>query len=96
MKIKVELEFDEKDLGPKWMNSDNLGLLLYSDTKTRKDLLKVNSFQEMKKEVCSWKYPGGTSCDIDLEDFGYYAGQVKYCCFCSLPVLHIEPDEEHN
>ena len=47
MKILIELEFDEKELGPKWMNPDNLDLLLYSDNRTNKDLLKVNSFKEL-------------------------------------------------
>ncbi len=47
MRIKIELEFDEGDLGKKWMNPDNLGLLLYSSTSTRKDLLKIISYKEV-------------------------------------------------
>ena len=46
MKILVELEFDENDLGPKWMNPDNLDLLLYGKHSTKKELLKVLSFKE--------------------------------------------------
>jgi len=33
-KIKVILEFDEKELGEKWMNPDNLEVLLYTDIYT--------------------------------------------------------------
>ena len=46
MKIKIELEFDEEDLGQKWMNPDNLDILLYSKDFTRRDLLKVISYKE--------------------------------------------------
>ena len=46
--IKVILEFDENELGPEWINPDNLDLLLYSKIKTRKDLLKVVSYKEIK------------------------------------------------
>jgi len=46
MKILVELEFNENDLGPKWMNPDNLDILLYTDASTKRGLLKVVSFEE--------------------------------------------------
>lgn len=46
MKTVVELEFNENDLGPKWMNLDNLEILLYTEAFTRRDLLKVISFEE--------------------------------------------------
>ena len=46
MKILVELEFNENDLGPNWMNLDNLEILLYTEASTRKGLLKVISFEE--------------------------------------------------
>ena len=45
MKIRVELEFDEKDLGMKWMNPDNLNLLLYSNRSTKEKLLKVIKYE---------------------------------------------------
>lgn len=47
MKIKVELEFNEKDLGMKWMNRDNLAILLYTNESTKKELLKINKFEEV-------------------------------------------------
>lgn len=46
MKVKVILEFDENQLGEKWMNIDNLKSLLYSETKTKDDLLKIESYEE--------------------------------------------------
>ena len=39
--ITITLAFDEDDLGPQWMNQDNLALLLYSQMSTRKDLLEI-------------------------------------------------------
>lgn len=50
MKIKVEFEFDEEELGSKWFNQENLCLLLYSDIKTKKELLKVVNFEGPKDE----------------------------------------------
>jgi len=47
MKILVELEFDEVNLGQKWMNIDNLELLLYTDNSTKKELLKVTQYTEI-------------------------------------------------
>ena len=44
--IIVALEFDDEELGPQWMNHDNLKALLYSETKTKKKLLKVLEYQE--------------------------------------------------
>jgi len=48
MKLKIELEFDEEELCPGWMNIYNLELLLYSKAETRRDLLKINSCKEVK------------------------------------------------
>ena len=53
MKIKVILEFDENDLGQKWMNIDNLKLLLYSkEFSTKEDLLKIVSYNEVGEKTC--------------------------------------------
>lgn len=49
MLCKVELSFDEKELGPKWMNEDNLKTLLYTDASTKRELLKVEKFEEVGK-----------------------------------------------
>lgn len=46
MKVKVVLEFDENDLGPKWMNPYNLDILLYSGAHTNKGCLQVVSYEE--------------------------------------------------
>ena len=46
MRIVVELEFDQKELGQKWMNPDNLALLLYTKAFTTKELLQVNEYEE--------------------------------------------------
>ena len=46
MKINITLEFDEKDLGPGWMNIDNFKSLLYSDAGTKKDLLKIVLYEQ--------------------------------------------------
>lgn len=46
--IKVTLEFDEKKLGEEWMNPDNLEILLYTDTYTNRDSLKIVAYQEIK------------------------------------------------
>jgi len=45
-KVTVELEFDEQDLGPQWMNQDNLGILLYTDNGTKRELLKITAYRE--------------------------------------------------
>ena len=48
MKIRVVMEFDEDNLGPKWMNRDNLELLLYSKNfATKPELLKILSYEEV-------------------------------------------------
>ncbi len=48
-KIRVTFEFDEQDLGEKWMNIDNLKLLLYSKGfSTLESLFKIISFQEIE------------------------------------------------
>ncbi len=65
-KIKIELIFDEKKLGEKWMNPDNLALLLYSKLFTKKDLLQVVSYEEVDmkkckdcgKQIASWNKSG--------------------------------------
>jgi len=47
-KVLVTLEFNEQDLGEKWMNIDNLKLLLYSEKfSTKKSLLKIVSYVEL-------------------------------------------------
>ena len=43
-KIKVELEFDEQELGEGWMNPYSLDLLLYSEEHTKKELLRVLNY----------------------------------------------------
>ena len=48
--IKVALEFDEKELGEKWMNPDNLEYLLYTEAYTNHKLLKVITYQEIKPD----------------------------------------------
>lgn len=48
MKIKIELEFDEDNLGKDWMNIYNLELLLYSKEFTKKELLKIVKYKEIK------------------------------------------------
>ena len=48
--IQVTLEFDEKDLGEKWMNPDNLELLLYGKDFTTRELLQVVAYQEIKPD----------------------------------------------
>ena len=55
MKLNITLEFDENDLGPKWMNSDNFNTLLYTTASTKKDLLKVVSFEEVGAKSASSK-----------------------------------------
>jgi len=48
-KVRVTFEFDEQDLGPKWMNIDNLKLLLYSKGfSTLESLFKIISYVEME------------------------------------------------
>jgi len=45
-KIFVEFEFDDNDLGPTWMNLDNLKSLLYSKQTTKPDLFKITKYKE--------------------------------------------------
>lgn len=71
MKILAELEFNEDNLGPKWMNLDNLEILLYTEASTRRGLLKVVSFEEESPNKklqtgackdfkgCGLKFPAG-------------------------------------
>ncbi len=50
-KIRVTFEFDEQDLGAKWMNIDNLKLLLYSKGySTLESLFKILSYIELDEE----------------------------------------------
>jgi len=50
MKIRVVFKFDEKDLGEKWMNIDNLKLLLYSKGfATTEKLFRIESYSEDKE-----------------------------------------------
>ena len=42
MKLIVEFEWDEKELGDGWFNIDNLELCLFTEKFTRRELLKVN------------------------------------------------------
>ena len=49
MDVHIILSFDENDLGPKWMNIDNLALLLYTEHKTKKELLKIVSYEEIEQ-----------------------------------------------
>lgn len=49
-RIRIELEFDKDKLGNKWMNSDNLDLLLYTDAFTKKELLKVVKYEEIESK----------------------------------------------
>ena len=46
---KVILEFDEQNLGPKWMNEDNLALLLYSEFSTKRELLQIVEYEEQQE-----------------------------------------------
>jgi len=47
MKVNVTFEFDENNLGQKWMNVDNLELLIYSDICTKKGLFKIVEYVEL-------------------------------------------------
>ena len=50
MKIRVVFKFDEKDLGEKWMNIDNLKLLLYlKGFATTEKLFRIASYTEEKE-----------------------------------------------
>ena len=50
-KLKVEFSWDGEELGPKWMNEDNLKHLLFSNEYTKPELLsvKVTSWTEADK-----------------------------------------------
>ena len=41
MKLIVEFEWDEKELGDGWFNIDNLELCLFTEKFTRRELLKI-------------------------------------------------------
>jgi len=48
-KVNVVLEFDEQELGEKWMNIYNLKLILFDKWFTKEELLRVVSFDELEK-----------------------------------------------
>ena len=48
MKVQVEFEWDDEKMSQGWFNIYNLELLLYSKIDTRRELLKINSFKELK------------------------------------------------
>jgi hypothetical protein len=45
-RITITLEFDEENLGPKWMNPDNMKSLLYTKVHTNEELLKIIAYDE--------------------------------------------------
>ena len=45
MKLRFELEFDEKELGKGWMNIYNLELCLFSKEHTKREFLKVREIK---------------------------------------------------
>lgn len=50
-KIRVTFEFDDNDLGQKWMNIDNLKLLLYSKGfSTLESLFKIVNYIELDND----------------------------------------------
>ena len=49
--VKITLQFDERDLGDKWLNPDNLEQLLYTSNHTNKELLQVIDYQEGEKKI---------------------------------------------
>jgi hypothetical protein len=46
MRARIVLEWDENDLSEGWMNIDNLEYLLYTDACTKRDLLKIVSYED--------------------------------------------------
>ena len=51
MKLLVEFEYDDKDLGKNWFNIDNLGLCLFSKEHTKPELLKVREIKKGEKKM---------------------------------------------
>ena len=47
----VVLEWDDEQLGKGWMNIDNLSALLYGETSTRKDLVRVNEVTDIVRDA---------------------------------------------
>ena len=43
MKLIVEFEWDEKELGDGWFNIDNLKLCLFTEKFTKRELLKIRN-----------------------------------------------------
>ena len=48
--VTVTLAFNVDELGPQWMNRDNLEMLLYSKANTRRDLLEVTAYSNERPE----------------------------------------------
>ena len=57
MKLIVEFEWNEKELGDGWFNIDNLELCLFTEKFTRRELLKVKE-QDDKGNVPIWNEEG--------------------------------------
>lgn len=77
MKVLIELEFNEEILGPKWMNPDNLDILLYTESSTKRSLLKVVSFKE---ESSNKKVATGVECN-ECEEYHMWNG-INFCLKC--------------
>ena len=54
MRMTITLEWNGDDLGPRWMNPDNLAHLMFTETKTLTKLIKVLPksviYQEVSKD----------------------------------------------
>ena len=51
MKLIVEFEWDENELGDGWFNIDNLELCLFTEKFTRRELLKQSTILLKKKRM---------------------------------------------
>jgi hypothetical protein len=49
--MTVKITWDKEDLGPMWMNEDNLKLLLFTDSKTNEDLIQIQVTEHSEKWV---------------------------------------------
>lgn len=81
MKIKVILEFDEKDLGQEWFNVDNLKLLLYSKAKTSTNLLKIVTYEKIDTAFTDITKDRGVTEDEKNEVWNFLAErglEIKY------------------
>lgn len=70
----VRFKWDGDDLGPVWMNPDNLELLLYSERQTRRELLQF----EMVEDASDGLYRGAHG----------KADVWSPCSGCQMPELH--------